>query len=96
MVGTDERLPEVVLYTREGCHLCDEAKRQLEWLRRHAAFDLRVVDIDQDPELRIRYNEQVPVIFVGGRKAFKYRVEPREFLNKLQKARSAPAPQRQP
>ena len=76
--------PEVVLYTRAGCHLCDEAKQQLSELRKRAAFTLREVDIDQDPELRQRYNDEVPVVFIHGRKAFKYRINPRQFLRRLQ------------
>ncbi len=75
--------PEVVLYTRAGCHLCEEAKELLLELRQRAVFDLREVDIDQDPELRQRYNDEVPVIFIHGRKAFKYRIEPRQFLKRL-------------
>jgi len=82
--GETSHLPEVVLYTRAGCHLCDEAKQQLRELRRKAAFALREVDIDQDPELRQRYNDEVPVIFIHGRKAFKYRIDPSQFLKRLQ------------
>ena len=88
MVGTATPLPEVVLYTRVGCHLCDEAKEQLLQLRKQAAFELREVDIDRDPELQRRYNDEVPVIFIGGRKAFKYRIDPREFLKRLQRSQS--------
>ena len=76
-------LPDVVLYTRTRCHLCDEAKEQLRELRKKAAFELREIDIDQDPELQRRYNEEVPVIFINGRKAFKYRIEARRFLERL-------------
>jgi glutaredoxin len=73
-----------MLYTRAGCHLCDQAKEQLRALRRQAEFTLREVDIDQDTELRRRYNDEVPVIFIAGRKAFKYRIDPRQFLERLQ------------
>ena len=76
--------PEVVLYTRTRCHLCEEAKEQLRALRRQAAFDLREIDIDSDPELQRRYSDEVPVIFIQNRKAFKYRIDPREFLKRLQ------------
>ena len=75
--------PDVVLYTRAGCHLCDEAKQQLSELRKQAAFTLHEVDIDQDPELRQRYTDEVPVIFIHGRKAFKYHINPRQFLRRL-------------
>ena len=81
--------PEVILYTRAGCHLCEEAKEQLRALRRQAAFTLRAVDIDRDPELKRLYNDEVPVIFINGRKAFKYRIDPRQFLKLLQ-AQSEP------
>ena len=83
--GETSHLPEVVLYTRAGCHLCAEAKQQLRELRRKAAFALREVDIDQDPELRQRYNDEVPVIFIHGRKAFKYRIDPSQFLERLRR-----------
>ncbi len=74
---------EVVLFTRAGCHLCDEAKAEIERLRGTAEFTLKVVDIDSDPDLRAQYNDQVPVIFINGRKAFKYRIEAGKFLKLL-------------
>ena len=77
-------LPQVILYTRKDCHLCEEAKAELHRLCQQAPFELREVDIDSDPELQRRYNDEVPVIFIHGRKAFKYRVDPRQFLKRLQ------------
>ena len=82
MPGSDER-PRVTLYTRAGCCLCDEAKQQLRAARRRAAFDLEEVDVDADPALRALYSDEVPVIAINGRKAFKHRVTEREFLDKL-------------
>lgn len=79
-------IPRVTLYTRAGCHLCDEAKERLARARRSAPFDLEEIDIDADPELRARYNEEVPVIAINGRKAFKYHVEEASFLRKLSEA----------
>ena len=75
--------PKVTLYTRKGCCLCDDAKRVLEAVRGRAAFELDEVDIDTDAELRSSYNDEVPVIAINGRKAFKYRVSERELLKKL-------------
>ncbi len=75
--------PLVTLYTRRGCCLCDEAKRALETARRGADFDYAEVDIDTDPDLCRRYNDEVPVVAIDGVKAFKYRVDPKEFLKKL-------------
>jgi glutaredoxin len=76
-------LPKVTLYTRAGCCLCDHAKQVLAGARRRAAFDLEEVDIDRDPELRRRYNDEVPVIAINQVKAFKYRVTLEEFLRRL-------------
>jgi len=76
--------PLVTLYTRAGCHLCEEAKRAIEAARGRADFDYQEVDIDGDRELRRRYNDQVPVVAINGVKAFKYRVEAKELLKKLE------------
>jgi glutaredoxin len=75
--------PLVTLYTRAGCHLCDDAKNVLAAAQRRAAFDYEERDIDADPELRRLYNEEVPVIAIDGRKAFKYRLDMDEFLKRL-------------
>ena len=75
--------PKVTLYTRAGCCLCDDAKRVLSDARRRADFDYEELDIDRDPELRRRYNDEVPVIAINQVKAFKYKVTRDEFLKKL-------------
>jgi glutaredoxin len=75
---------EVIVYSRAGCHLCDVVKEQLDRLRGRADFTWREVDIDSDPDLRQRYNEEVPVVFVDGRKAFKYHLKERDFLRRLE------------
>jgi glutaredoxin len=64
-------MPEVVLYTRQGCHLCEIAA---ELLARHR-LEVQKVDIDQQPELRGRYNECVPVVVIDGRERFRGRVD---------------------
>ena len=78
---------KVTLYTRAGCCLCDDAKHVLEAARRTAEFEMEEIDIDADDGLRRLYNDEVPVIAIDGRKAFKYRVTETEFLKKL-KART--------
>ncbi len=74
---------DVVVYSREGCHLCEIVKETLTQLQGEADFQWREVDIDADPELRQRFTEEVPVVFIDGRKAFKYRMGGREFLRAL-------------
>ena len=80
-------MQEVIVYSRRGCHLCDEVKAALRRLERRAEFRWREVDIDTDPELQKLYTDEVPVVLIDGAKAFKYRLDEREFLKKL-KARS--------
>jgi glutaredoxin len=61
----------VVLYTRKGCHLCDEALRLLE---AHGLAP-ELVDIDADPELRAQFDTSVPVVEIDGRVRFRGRVD---------------------
>lgn len=74
---------DVIVYSRKGCHLCDVVKETLVQVQNDADFQWREVDIDADPELRAKYNDEVPVVFIDGRKAFKYRMEARQFLRAL-------------
>jgi len=76
-------IPQVTLYTRKRCCLCDDAKAVLSSARQRVAFDYQEFDIDLDPELVRRYNDEVPVIAINGVKAFKYKVDMNEFLKKL-------------
>jgi glutaredoxin len=76
-------MTRVTLYTRAGCCLCDDAKQVLAAARARAAFDFEEIDIDRHPEWFRLYNEEVPVIAIDGRKAFKYRLSMDEFLKKL-------------
>jgi hypothetical protein len=78
---------DVTLYTRSGCHLCDEAKAQIAPLLVAVGARLREVNIDADPVLRARYDFDVPVIFLGARKVAKYRVDLLQFRRQLEKAR---------
>ena len=79
-------MPKVTVYSRPQCHLCDEVKEQLEKLRRWADFELEEINIDEDEQLSRLYNEEVPVVMIDGRKAFKYRLDPEEFLEKLKRS----------
>ena len=74
---------DVVVYSRKGCHLCDLVKETLTQIQRYADFQWREVDNDIDPQLRQTYNDEVPVVFIDGRKAFKYRMDGRRFLRAL-------------
>jgi len=74
---------EVLVYTRKGCHLCEIVKESLVKLERLGLFRWQEVDVDTDEQLRRQFTDEVPVVFIDGRKAFKYRMDEREFLRKL-------------
>ena len=76
----------VALYSRPGCHLCEEVKHQLESLRHQHSFEFIEVNIDVDALLRHRYNEQVPVVTIDGELVSRYRLNPGRFLAKLRAA----------
>ena len=75
--------PQVTLYTRAGCCLCVEAKKVIAAARERVDFDYAEIDIDTDEALVRLYNDEVPVIAINHRKAFKYKVNINEFLKKL-------------
>jgi glutaredoxin len=76
---------EVILYTRAGCGLCEEAKKALAAARLEVAFGYREIDIDSDPELFARHRYDIPVVEVDGCKAFKHRVAPQALLERLRR-----------
>lgn len=79
----NRHMHEVIVYSRKQCHLCDLVKETLARLQPGAGFVWREVDIDADPGLRQKYNEEVPVVFIDGRKAFKYHMDGQKFLRAL-------------
>ncbi len=78
---------EVTIYSKPDCHLCEEAKAVLHRAQRQVPFALREINIEEDAEAYAAYKEQIPVIFVAGKKAFKYRVSEDELLRRLKRAR---------
>jgi len=74
---------QVIVYSRKGCHLCEIVKESLAKLERRGGFSWEEVDVDADEQLYRQFSDEVPVVFIDGRKAFKYRMDEREFLRKL-------------
>jgi glutaredoxin len=74
---------DVTIYSRPGCHLCEEAKTQLAPLLREFGARITEINIDEDSQLRARYDYDVPVIFLGARKAAKHRVDLAQFRRQL-------------
>lgn len=61
----------VVLFTREGCHLCDDAWMLLTRARERYQFQLEAKDVDTSPEWIAAYGECVPVVTVNGKVRFR-------------------------
>jgi glutaredoxin len=80
---------QITMYTREGCHLCDEAKAEMTPLLAEFSAKLREVDIDKDPILLERYNDDVPVIFVGGLLFAQHRVDTALLRRRLELSKTS-------
>lgn len=73
----------ITLYTRAGCHLCEEAKREIEAAGCRDRYTLEEIDIDSDPALVARYGWEIPVVVIDGIVVFKYRLTAAEFRRQL-------------
>ena len=68
-------MTRVTLYGKAGCHLCEEARNEIEAVRRERSFDLTEVDVSLDPALHRRYGERIPVVEVDGEEVFELGVD---------------------
>lgn len=73
----------VVLYSRPGCHLCDEARAVILAERARSGFSFEEVDVETDDALELEYGIRVPVVLVDGEEAFEISVEPGAFRRVL-------------
>jgi glutaredoxin len=73
----------VVLYSRPGCHLCDDAREAIEAVRAEVPFELEERDIDRDDALLRAYLERIPVVEVDGEEAFELFVDAAELRERL-------------
>ena len=69
----------VVLYSREGCHLCDVARDVILAERSGTVFAFDEVDIGGDDALELEYGIRVPVVEIDGRERFEVEVDPARF-----------------
>ena len=75
--------PTLTLYSRPGCHLCDEARAALERVRAKAPFTLHEVNIETDDSLHSRYLERIPVVALGDEELFDFFVDEAALEAKL-------------
>jgi len=74
-----------ILYSRADCHLCEEMKAILRAVSRDFAHTFEDIDISGSAALEAQFGQEIPVLFINGRKAFKYRVSERELRRRLEK-----------
>ena len=73
----------LVLYSRPGCCLCDDAREILESVRSRRPFDFSEVDIDADDALLRAYLERIPVVTIDGVEAFELFVDETELERRI-------------
>jgi len=78
---------DLTLYTRAGCHLCEEMKTALRPLLHEFGARLGEVNVDEDADLSAMYGSDVPVLFLGGRKVAKHRLDAAQIIRQLAVAR---------
>ncbi|SRR6266851_5570976 len=77
----------IILYTRQGCHLCEDTWRLLKKEQARYRFLLETVNIDSEPSLASRFGDQVPVVSVNGQVRFRGTINP-ILLTRLLRAES--------
>jgi hypothetical protein len=73
----------LTLYSNPGCHLCDDMKAVIDRVAERVAIDLRVVDITGDADLEARYDLEIPLLMIDGRKAAKFRTTEAQLERRL-------------
>lgn len=74
---------KVLLYKKEGCHLCDEAEAILEELKEKQNFLLERVMLEQNSDMFEKYGNRVPIVFINGEMVFEFKLDKQTFLRKL-------------
>ncbi|MGH7794033.1 MAG: glutaredoxin family protein [Candidatus Binatia bacterium] len=75
--------PKLTLYSRGDCCLCEEMKDAIRQVTAKIALDLEEIDVDSSAELQDEYGDEVPVLFINGKKAFKYRVTAKQLEHRM-------------
>ena len=74
---------QLTLYTRGECCLCTEMKDIIQEVASEVPLEVKEIDVDGSPDLSEKYGDEVPVLFINGHKAFKYRATVGELKKKL-------------
>jgi glutaredoxin len=74
---------KVIIYSRPGCHLCEEAKEAMRAADCPGEYTLDEVNIENDPELYERYKDDIPVITFNGVETFRHRLTGDAFRRRI-------------
>ena len=74
LADAQTRRVSITIYSRPGCHLCDEMKAVVDLVARWVPFTIDIIDVSNDPRLEARYGLEIPLLLINGRKAAKYRL----------------------
>jgi len=77
---------QVTLYSKPGCHLCEEMKLEIARANCAEVFDLEEVNIESNPELWTRYRFDIPVLLIDGVEMFRHRLTAEEFRERITRA----------
>jgi glutaredoxin len=79
-------MPKLTIYSRRDCCLCDEMKANIKAVAGKIAVDIEEIDVDSSAQLQEQFGSEVPVLFIDGRKAFKYRLTAASLEKKLRRS----------
>lgn len=74
---------KVLLYKKEGCHLCDEAEATLDRLKKERKFFLERIMLEENTDMFERYGNKVPIVFINNKMTFEFKLDEQAFLKKL-------------
>jgi glutaredoxin len=80
--------PHVIIYSRPGCHLCEDAKAAIKSTGYEDQFTLEEINIESDSKLLTKYKYDIPVITIDGVESFIHRVDPKEFRTRITRIKS--------
>jgi len=78
-----DKRARVILYSKPGCHLCDEMKAEMAKASCSGLYELEEINIESDPQLFARYRNDIPVLSINGVEAFKHRLTASDFRDYL-------------
>lgn len=74
---------QLTLYSRPDCHLCEDMETTIKKISGKTSVDLKIVDISNNETLETQYGQEIPVLFIDGRKVAKYKISEQELQEAL-------------